>query len=103
MMREQSEPGATVSLVVDEALSKLEALSAIADACGGAVVDAGTARARVRLGDGAWAEVEVPKFGDPPPLTIDVRAADPTSARQHAEHLAAGLERLGWRPRFLRG
>lgn len=84
-------------LVVDIAVSKLDALDVIAFVCDGAVEHAGTAYPRVGLAANAWAEVEIPKFGDPPPLVIDV-CSDASLALPRAERdrLAAGLERVGW-------
>lgn len=101
-----NEPEAHVATVIlGRAVSKLEALDALASLAGATVVDAGTARPRVPLGEGAWAQVEIPKFGEPPPLAIDV--VSPLSL-EHAQlaalRLAAAFEsREGWpvRPAFL--
>ena len=40
--------------------------------CDGLVEHPGSASPRVSLAPGAWAEVQIPKFGDPPPLAVDV-------------------------------
>ncbi|HLP23035.1 MAG TPA: hypothetical protein VK139_03220 [Microbacteriaceae bacterium] len=72
-----SNPSVTViSLVVQNPLTKLEALELIARASGCAIVGAGTASAAVQLGPEARAHVEVPKFGEDVQLAIDVTAPD---------------------------
>lgn len=91
-------PGAVATLVVQVAVSKLDALAVIALAVDRPVLAAGSARPRIELDGGAWAEVEIPKFGEPPPLAIDVRSS---LSRDHAQlsalALAAALEReAGW-------
>ena len=77
---------------------KPDALCVIALAVARPGRGAGSARPRIELDGGAWAEVEIPKFGEPPPLAIDVRS--PLSldhAQLSALALAAALEReAGW-------
>ncbi|MDZ8172591.1 hypothetical protein [Microbacterium xanthum] len=88
---------ATLTLVVDLPVTKTDALDVIALACHGEVVGARTPHPRVGLTAHEWAEVEVPKFGDPPPLAIDVHSTrGERHARGAARDLAAGLARLGW-------
>jgi hypothetical protein len=60
------------TLVVDEAITKLQALDAIAEALQVSVQHPGTRRPFVPVGEDAWAEIEIPKFGEAPPLSIDV-------------------------------
>lgn len=60
------------TLVVDEAITKLEAFDAIAEVLHVSVQHPGTRRPFVRVGEDAWAEIEIPKFGEAPPLSIDV-------------------------------
>ena len=60
------------TLVVDEAITKLDALEAIARALRSPIRRPGTSRPFVALAGGAWAEIEIPKFGEAPPLAIDV-------------------------------
>lgn len=79
------------SLVVHAALTKPEILGAIAAVTGSSIVDAGTPAARVPLGDGAEATVDVPKFGEDTPLAIDVHATDPIVATK----LRGALEASG--------
>ncbi|MEX0151814.1 hypothetical protein [Microbacterium sp. LMI1-1-1.1] len=86
-----------VTIVVDMPVTKIDALDTIAFAADGSVDDARTARPRVWLAPNAWAEVEIPKFADPPPLAIDVYS-DKSGAIAWAEarRLFDALERLGW-------
>jgi hypothetical protein len=58
--------------VVRDAVTKLDALAIVALAADAVVADAGTTRPRIPLPGGAWVEVEIPKFGEPPPLALDV-------------------------------
>jgi hypothetical protein len=50
-----------------------------------------------------WAEVQIPRFADPPPLAIDVCSdASIEEAAHAADRLAEALVRVGWtvrRPR----
>lgn len=86
-----------VTLVVDLPITKLDALEVIAFAADSAVDHAGTAHPRVSLAPNAWAEVQIPKFADPPPLAIDVCSdASESVALVQAERLAAALVKLGW-------
>lgn len=89
---------AVATLVVQIAITKIDALAVISLAADSPVVAAGTSRPRVALDAGAWAEVDIPKFGEPPPLAIDVRSPlGLEHARLSALTLAAALERdTGW-------
>jgi hypothetical protein len=86
------------TLVLRRAVTKLDALAMIALVLDRPVEGAGTVRPRITLGDTVWAEVEIPKFGEPPPLAIDVystRSED--QARLEALRLAAALQQhAGW-------
>lgn len=86
------------TLVLRRAVTKPEVLAMIALVLDRAVEGPGTVRPRVPLGDGVWAEVEIPKFGEPPPLAIDVYSArSEDHARLEALRLAAVLEDVaGW-------
>lgn len=90
-----------VTLVVNMPVTKLDALDVIAFVADGSVQHPGTASPRVSLAPNVWAEVQIPKFADPPPLAIDV-CSDASSelAMRHARRLAAALERLEWRVRI---
>jgi hypothetical protein len=89
---------AVATLVAADAVDKLSALTTIARAMGAAVVGGGTSRPTIPIGDGVWIEIDIPKFGEPPPLAIDVHAtAGPEAARREALALLAVLRRdTGW-------
>lgn len=89
-----------VTVVVDMAVTKLDALDVIAFVSDGDVAHAGSAHPRVPLAPGVWAEVQIPKFADPPPLAIDV-CSDTSleAAGRQAALLSAALARVGWRIR----
>lgn len=90
----------TATLVVPVALSRIDALAVVALTLDLPVVGADTARPRVELDGGVWVEVEVPKFGDPPPVAIDVHSpVGVEHARLAALGLAARLREVaGWDP-----
>jgi hypothetical protein len=86
-----------VTLVVDLPIAKPDALEVIAFVSDGVVENARTAFPRVGLAPNVWAEVQIPRFADPPPLAVDVCSdASAEAARVEAERLAAALERVGW-------
>ena len=86
-----------VTLVVDMAITKLDALDVIAFVSDGVVENAGTAVPRVHVGPNAWAEVQIPRFADPPPVAIDVCSdVSREVASVAAARLAGALERVGW-------
>ncbi|MFJ6652600.1 hypothetical protein ACIQLJ_07385 [Microbacterium sp. NPDC091313] len=96
-MRDTAGAPFVVTLVVDLPITKLDALDTIAFVADGAVEHAGTAYPRVGLGPGAWAEVQIPRFADPPPLAVDVCSdVSPARAREAATRLTTALERVGW-------
>lgn len=86
-----------VTLVIDMPITKLDALDTIAFLADGEVEGAGTVAPVVWLSPDTWAQVEIPKFADPPPIAIDVCSEkSAASARFQAGRLAAALERVGW-------
>lgn len=81
------------TIVLRSAATRIDALAVIALAADSRVAGAGTPHARVPLAEGAWAEVELPRVGDPPPLAIDVYSTvSDEHARLHALGLLARLE-----------
>lgn len=83
---------AVATIVAADAVDKLAALATIADAVGSRVIGAGTSTPTIPLADGVWAQIEIPKFGEPPPLAIDVHATSGLeAARHHARRLADTL------------
>jgi hypothetical protein len=93
------------TIIVDAAITKLDALDAIAAAVGSPVQGAGTRNPFVALPQGGRIVVDIPKFGEAPPLAIDV--TDPrgeAAARLAAETLLDGLTRAtGWPIHHLHG
>ncbi|MBW9110637.1 hypothetical protein JNB61_12710 [Microbacterium ureisolvens] len=86
-----------VTLVIDLPITKLDALDTVAFVADGEVEGAGSVSPRVWLSTDAWAQVEIPKFADPPPLAIDVFSETSREvALSHARRLAAALEEVGW-------
>jgi hypothetical protein len=92
------------TIVVKSAVTKLDALTIVALAVDAPVQRQRTTRPYVQLAEGAWAEIEIPKFGEPPPLAIDVYSTvSDEHARLQALTLMATLESYtGWgiRPDF---
>jgi len=60
------------TIVVMSAVNKLDALAIVALATESLVEGQQTPRPWIPLGHNAWIEIEIPKFGEPPPLAIDV-------------------------------
>ena len=86
-----------VTLVVDLPIAKPDALDVIAFVADSEVEHARTAYPRVGLEPDVWAEVQIPRFADPPPLAIDVCSdVSVERAERAAARLAAALERVGW-------
>ncbi|MBB2976153.1 hypothetical protein FHX49_001723 [Microbacterium endophyticum] len=84
---------AVATLVASDAVDKLSALDAVARAVGAAVVGPATSHPTVPLADDVWVVIEIPKFGEPPPLTIDVHAvAGRAAAQSHALALMETLQ-----------
>lgn len=90
---------AVATIVAANAVDKLAALQIIADAVGSFVKGAGTSQPAIPLAEGVWIRIEIPKFGEPPPLAIDVHAAGGTE-RARSEALAL-MERLRERTPWL--
>lgn len=92
------------TIVVRSPVTKIDALAIVALAVDSPVREARTMRPYIELEGGARAEIEIPKFGEPPPLAIDVYS---TVGHEHAVlealSLMAALEQYtGWsiRPDF---
>jgi hypothetical protein len=72
----------TISLVTDVYLSKTEALNALSQCLQLPISDAGSADPWLQLERGVGLHIEVPKFGEDLPLTLDVTG-------HHSEHVEA--------------
>ena len=96
-MRDTASGPYVVTLIVDLPVTKLDALDVIAFAADSSVEHAGTAHPRVGLAPNVWAEVQIPKFADPPPIAIDVCTdVSRAVALQHGRRLAAALAGMAW-------
>ena len=66
----------TITLVTDVFLSKAEALKTLSELLGSPVDASDPADAVIRLPEGVVLSIEVPKFGEDLPLTVDLTASD---------------------------
>lgn len=101
----EDRPEWCATIVVRSPVTKIDALAIVALAVDSPVREARTMRPYVELAGGARAEIEIPKFGEPPPLAIDVYS---TVSHDHAALEALSLmarleEHTGWsiRPDFV--
>ena len=76
------------TIVVMSAVNKLDALAIVALAVDSLVEGQLTQRPWIPLAENAWVEIEIPKFGEPPPLAIDVYSS---LSDQHAKLTALTL------------
>jgi hypothetical protein len=100
-----STASSTATIIVDAAITKLEALDAIAAAVGSPVRGAGSATPHVALPDGGRIVVDIPKFGEAPPLAIDITIPGGVlEARLAAQTLRESLaSTTGWSVHHLHG
>ena len=87
----------TITLVTDVFLSKAEALEALSDLLGRPVDASDPANAVIWLPGGVVLSIEVPKFGEDLPLTLDVTGPDRHTVSAQADGLMDVVrERLDW-------
>ena len=87
----------TITLVTDVFLSKAEALETLSKLLGQPVDASDPANAVIRLPDGVVLTIEVPKFGEDLPLTLDVTGPDHHTVSAGVDSLMDVVrERLGW-------
>lgn len=84
----QAAPEHCATIVVGNAVTKLDGLAIVALTVDSSVQNPRTSRPFIPLDDGAWAQIEIPKFGEPPPLAIDVYS---TISGDHAKLQALSL------------
>ena len=77
----------TITLVSDVYVSKTEALRALSELLGIPVNDKDPSNAVLDLDDGVVLSIEVPKFGEDLPLTLDLTGQD----RKSVERVARGV------------
>jgi hypothetical protein len=88
---------ASLSLVTTVFMSKAEALGLLSDSLGLAWILDDPADVTVALPEGVVLSIEVPKFGEDLPITLDLEHADSAVLSRVAEDFAARLEaELGW-------
>ena len=88
---------ATISLVTTVFISKAEALGLLSDTLGLAWILDDPADVTVALPEGVVLSIEVPKFGEDLPITLDMEHPDSEVLNRVAEDFAARLEaELGW-------
>ncbi len=95
----------TATIVAQVQSTKPDALWAIATALSTQVENASGANAFIALSDQGRVEVEIPKFGESLPLTIDVvNARSQAEARASAQNIRDLLEQsTGWQVDHLHG
>ncbi len=93
----------TATIVLHAAVTKPEALEAVAAALGSTVQGLGTAFAFVPIVTGGRVEVDIPKFGEAPPLAVDVYDHRSVAfATESALRLKAALETTtGWQIEYI--
>jgi hypothetical protein len=77
-------PSHCATLVVDEAITKIDALDAISRTLDAPVQRPGTSRPYIAVEASTWVEIEIPKFGEAPPLALDVYSATGVAEAQAA-------------------
>jgi len=88
---------ASFSLVTTVFMSKAEALGLLSDTLGIPWILHDPADVTVALPDGVVLRIEVPKFGEDLPITLDLEHPDPEVLNRVAEDFAGRLEdELGW-------
>lgn len=97
--------GATfiATIVADTATNKLDALAILSAASDGTIVGRDTPDVHLVLQSGSWAVIDIPKFGEPPPLTIDISSrGNEHHASAEAAAVSASLSRAtGWSVRVI--
>ena len=87
----------TITLVTDVYLSKTEALDALSEVFEVSINTTNPSNAVLNLEGGVVVSIEVPKFGEDLPLTIDLTASDPEALRTDTDHVLQRIvETLPW-------
>ena len=60
------------TIVIHEAVTKLDALQMIATVSGALIQESGSAHPFIVLASGSRVDIDVPKFGEAPPMAVDV-------------------------------
>lgn len=87
----------TITLVTDVFLSKAEALAVLGEALDVSWNTDDPGDVTLPVGHGGVLTIEVPKFGEDLPLTLDLHHSDSDELQVIADDVTATLERtLGW-------
>ena len=86
------------TIVCDVAITKRDALELVAGLCGVSIQDPDSTSPFVVTDPESRAQIEIPKFGEPPPLAIDIWSS---KSVEHARHIANELctrisGQVGW-------
>ena len=88
---------ATITLVTSVFLSKAEALAVLEDTLSSPWNTDDPGDVTLSVGDGAVLSIEVPKFGEDLPLTLDIHHDDPTKLREITDSIKETVtSTLGW-------
>lgn len=87
------------AIVCDVAVTKREALELVAGLCGVSIQDPESTTPFVVTDPVSRAQIEIPKFGEPPPLAIDIWSTESVEhARTIANDLCAQISgQTGWK------
>jgi hypothetical protein len=87
----------TLSLITDAFIPRTEALALLESALGMHALGGNLAEKHFVLGDDARLSIEIPKFGEDLPLTLDFSGTNAAVLREHAMAVSASVkESLGW-------
>lgn len=86
------------ALVCHEALTKRDAFEQLRGLLGLDIRNPDSAQPVMVIDATTWLTIDIPKFGEAPPLTLDVwSSVSVDEARKHANALASKIaENLGW-------
>jgi hypothetical protein len=88
---------ATLSVITDVFIPRTQAFEELSNTVGSPVIGRGTAHPRIELAEQIRLEIEVPKFGEDLPITLDLHGPAIKTLRITAEELGATLHKaLGW-------
>lgn len=81
------------TIVIHEAITKLEALATIAEVVGAHIQNPDSAQPVIVMASGSRVRIDVPKFGEAPPMAVDVCSGTSTeTARIDATYVCERLE-----------
>jgi len=86
----------TITLVADVHVSKAEALEALSQMLSTPIDDSDPSDATLTVGEGVVLSIEVPKFGEDLPLTIDLTGARDQVMRVAGELMDQMRTELSW-------